>query len=115
MKTHINPFFFKKIANITRNKVLLLLILLNFTGHIVNAEESLDTARKLSESGQILSLEKITTSAKAIKPSEFLEIELERKNDLYIYEVEVLDQYGQVWELKFNAKTGKLIELERDN
>lgn len=79
------------------------------------AEESLAKARALSESGEILSLEQIIASAKSIKSGDFLEIELERKHGTYIYEVELLDNKGQVWELKFNAKSGELIKVERDD
>lgn len=80
-----------------------------------HSEESLATVRELSESGEILSLEKIIESAKTIKAGDFLEIELERKKGFYMYEVEILDNNGQVWELKFNAKTGELIKVERDD
>jgi uncharacterized membrane protein YkoI len=29
--------------------------------------------------------------------------------------VEILDESGTVWELKLNAKSGELIEMERDD
>ena len=76
------------------------------------AEEGQVTVRKLQESGQILSLEKIAKLANAVKPGEILETELENKKGRYIYEVELLDTQGKVWELKLDAKTGKLIKLE---
>lgn len=79
------------------------------------ADESPETARKLSASGQILSLEKITKAAKAIKPGEVLETELEHKHGIYIYELEILDDKGLVWELKLDAKTGKLIKMKQDD
>jgi uncharacterized membrane protein YkoI len=72
------------------------------------------TARKLSASGQILPLEKIHTKAKTIKAGKILETELESKNGQYIYEIELLDDKGIVWEIKLNAKTGQLIKLEED-
>lgn len=114
MKTDLSANFFSRISMLNC-AALLLLFSLSFSSDIVNAEESLETARKLSESGQILPLEKIIASAKTIKPGEFLEIELERKKKTYFYEVEILDANGQVWELTFNAKSGKLIELEHDD
>lgn len=100
--------------------LLLLIALLGFTKPWLliqpsNADESPETARKLSASGQILSLEKITKAAKAIKPGEVLETELERKHGIYVYELEILDDKGLVWELKLNAKTGKLIKMEQDD
>jgi uncharacterized membrane protein YkoI len=72
------------------------------------------TARKLRSSGQILPLEKIHTKAKTIKAGKILETELETKNGQYIYEIELLDDKGIVWEIKLNAKTGQLIKLEED-
>jgi uncharacterized membrane protein YkoI len=85
---------------------------LNMAIPFVGAEEGQVTVRKLQESGQILSLEKITKFANAVKPGEILDTELERKKGRYIYEVELLDTKGQVWELKLDAKTGELIKLE---
>lgn len=79
------------------------------------ADESQTTARKLRESGEILSLEKIAASARSIKPGEILETELELEHGRYIYEVELLDARGQVWELNLDAKTGKLIKLESED
>lgn len=72
-------------------------------------------ARKLRESGHILPLEKITALAKSIKSGSILETELERKGAGYLYEIELLDAKGQVWELKLDAKTGKLIKLESED
>ncbi len=69
-------------------------------------------ARKLHDSGQILSLEKIHELAKLIKPGRILEVELEKKGGRYIYEVELLNNNDEVWEVKLDAKTGELIKLE---
>lgn len=79
------------------------------------ADEDYELARKLRESGQILALEEIVKRARTVKPGELLETELETKHGHYIYEVEMLDKTGQVWELKLDAATGKLIEMERDD
>jgi len=94
---------------------MLVLTLTWFAIQPISAEESPETARKLLATGQILSLEKITKAAKAIKPGEVLETELERKHGIYIYELEILDDKGLVWELKLNAKTGQLIKMEQDD
>ena len=72
-------------------------------------------ARRLSESGEILSLEKIAERARAEKPGEILETELKQKRGRYIYEVEVLDAGGRVWELKLDARSGALIKLEKED
>lgn len=79
------------------------------------AEDDHVTARRLRESGQILPLEQILERARARQPGQVLETELERKDDAYIYEVEILDREGRVWEFNFDARTGELIKLERDD
>lgn len=55
--------------------------------------------------------------ARSHKAGDLLETELEknRKTGLYIYEVEILDAKGMVWELDINAKTGELIKIEADD
>ena len=71
-------------------------------------------AKKLRDAGAILPLETILKNAKKLRSGRILEIELEDEHERYIYELEVLDEKGVVWEMKFDAKTGKLIETERD-
>jgi uncharacterized membrane protein YkoI len=80
-----------------------------------SADDDHVAARKLRESGQILPLENIVERAHAHKAGEILETELERKHGRYIYEIEILDATGQVWEMKLDASTGELIKMERDD
>jgi uncharacterized membrane protein YkoI len=93
--------------------VISTLLLLSSSAAVSDEDQAV--ARKLRASGQILSLEKIYELAKAIKPGEILETELEKKRDRYVYEVELLDKNGQVWEVKLDAKTGQLIKLENED
>jgi uncharacterized membrane protein YkoI len=79
------------------------------------ADENHVTARRLREAGEIRSLEEISAKARAAKPGEILETELERSRGRYVYEVEILDAQGQVWELKLDAKTGELLGMEIDD
>lgn len=79
------------------------------------AEEDYQLAKKLRQQGEILPLEKILALARANKNGEVIETELEKKHGRYIYEVEILDAQGQVWELKLDAKTGKLIKIKIDD
>lgn len=82
---------------------------------IAGSGESPMVAGQLVAKGQILSLEKISKLAKSHKPGEILEVELEKKHGRYLYEVEILDARSQVWELKLDAKTGKLLKMELDD
>lgn len=81
----------------------------------VAADDDQALARKLRASGEILPLEKIAAKARSVKPGELLETELEHDHGHYIYEVEILDKAGQVWELKLDARTADLLKLERDD
>ena len=72
-------------------------------------------ARQLRAAGTILPLETIVAKAQAAKAGELLEAELDHDHDHYIYEVEILDSAGQVWELKLDAGTAELLKLERDD
>lgn len=73
------------------------------------------TARRLRDAGEILSLERIAERARAEKPGEVLETELKQKHGRYIYEIEILDVGGRVWELKFDARSGALIKIEKED
>jgi uncharacterized membrane protein YkoI len=82
--------------------------------HIAHADIDQATARQLSATGKILPLEKIHEKAKQIKSGKILETELEKKRGKYLYEIELLDENGIVWEVKLDAATGQLIKLEED-
>ena len=63
----------------------------------------------------ILPLERILQAAQKLHPGRVIEVDLEKKKHLYIYEIEIADNDGQVWELKFNASDATLLSQERDD
>ena len=73
-----------------------------------------DQARALREAGEILPLQEILQH---LDPpgQRVLEVELERKGDRYVYEMETVDEAGQVWELYFDARSGELLKREREH
>ena len=73
-----------------------------------------DEAYELLRSGEILPFEKILEISRKQVQGMILEVELERKNKVLIYELEVLDKKGIVWEIKLNATTGAIIKKEQD-
>ena len=79
------------------------------------ADTDAATVRRLRESGEILPLEKILERARKERPGEVLETELERKGARHVYEVEILDAQGRVWELKFDARSGELLGQKQDD
>lgn len=98
-----------------RRFVILALAVLTFTSPLLTMGDiNQRAARQLRATGKILPLEAIHAKARTIKPGKILETELEFKKGRYIYEVEILDELGAVWELKLDAATNALIELEED-
>lgn len=67
------------------------------------------------EAGEILPLEQILERTKLEHPGRILKVKFEKENGLYVYEIELVDQDGQVWELEYNASTAELLEKEREN
>lgn len=79
------------------------------------SDDDREAARKLLQSGEILPLETILEKARAIQPGQVLEVEFESKRERYLYELEILDEAGVVYELKLDARTGELLKRERED
>ena len=80
----------------------------------LQADEDYREAQRLRQSGKILPLETIVQRAKAVHPGKLLDIELEHDDGRYVYELELLDERGVVWELKYDAATGTLLKQKRE-
>jgi uncharacterized membrane protein YkoI len=70
--------------------------------------------RQLVQAGAILPLEYFIEKARELHPGRVIDASLdhEEHHGGYVYEVEILDLYGQIWEIEFNAATGRLVEKE---
>ena len=93
--------------------VFLFLVLLIFQP-LVQAENQ-DRALELRKRGDILPLETLIQKSQKIHPGKILEVELRKKHQRYIYELEILDHDGVVWELYFDAHTGTLLKSKRED
>jgi len=85
-------------------------------GDAMNGHEAREHAAALSiaGSGDILSLEQILQNARLQHAGRVLEAELqENKSGLY-YEVEILDDNSEVWEMNFDARSGSLLGEEQE-
>lgn len=72
-------------------------------------------ARRLVKEGRILPLEQILDGIRERRPGQVLEIELDDGDRMLIYEIEILDDQGLVWEFKVDAQTGEVIEQELED
>ncbi len=78
-------------------------------------DEDRQRAAELLKEGAIQPLESVLDRARALHPGRVIEVELESERGRHFYEVELLDEDGRVWELKFDATSGELVEEEREH
>jgi len=67
---------------------------------------------QLVQQGQIVPLEDILKVLEKAFYGDIIEIELERDDGVYIYEIEMLGPNGQKVEFEFLASSGELLEME---
>jgi uncharacterized membrane protein YkoI len=81
----------------------------------VSGDDSHLEARQLAREGKILSLEQILERIRQDRAGQILEAELEPEHGRMIYEIEILDERGAVWELKVDAVSGDILEQELED
>jgi uncharacterized membrane protein YkoI len=74
-----------------------------------------ETAYELVREGRILPLEQILEQQRRDRPGRILEVELEREDGRMVYELELLDADGRVWEIYYDAASGRLLETEAEH
>jgi uncharacterized membrane protein YkoI len=90
--------------------------LLAFCSLAVARDLDQDEALRLRQEGVILPLEQLLGQAMARYPgARLLEAELEEKQQVLVYEVELLTTAGVVREIKLDAATGDLLKDEEDD
>ncbi|WP_295539174.1 PepSY domain-containing protein [uncultured Thiohalocapsa sp.] len=101
----------------TRPSVATAVITLFCCPPLAQADSDADRARRLAQEGAILTLEEILPLLREARPGTLIELELEyeREHGTYVYEMEVLDADGRLWEVELDASTGALIEVELDD
>ena len=74
-----------------------------------------DRARKALEAGEILPLRAVLEKVDRDTPGQVMEVELERKNGRWIYEIKLLRPGGALVKLQVDASDGSIIgRRERD-
>lgn len=96
-------------------RLLLIGTLLCWLGASVLADDSHLEARDLAREGKILPLQQILQRLDEVQPGQILEVELEREHGLLIYEIELLDEQGRVWEFEIDAASGEILEREEED
>jgi uncharacterized membrane protein YkoI len=98
-----------------RSKLALIIAALVF-GAAAYADDDHKKARRLLDAGKILPLETILDKTSELHPAaRVIETEFEEKWNRYVYEVELVDNKGVVWEVEFDAATGAVLSNEEDD
>ncbi|MCF6236630.1 MAG: PepSY domain-containing protein [Gammaproteobacteria bacterium] len=79
------------------------------------ADDDHEKALQLRELGEIMALEEILKHAKKEINGRILELELEREDGIYLYEILILDSEGQLWEIEIDASSGKILKRELED
>jgi uncharacterized membrane protein YkoI len=73
-----------------------------------------DEARRALKSGLVRPLEEILAEVKKTIEGDIIEIEFDKEGEDYIYELEIIRPDGRLVEIKVDAKTMKIREMEDD-
>lgn len=65
--------------------------------------------RELRAAGKILPMEDILGRVRSAQPGQVVEIELEREDGRYVYEVKLIDDADRIHELELDAATGEVV------
>jgi uncharacterized membrane protein YkoI len=71
-----------------------------------------DRARQALESGEILSLRTILERVERDHPGQIMEVELEREDGRWLYEIKLLRTGGALVKLKIDARNGALLGIK---
>ena len=76
-------------------------------------QDTADYARDGVRSGEFVRLERLLVDAERRYPGRVIEVELDQDDDEY--EIEILMRDGRVVELKYDARSGRLLKVEIDD
>ena len=79
---------------------------------LAGADDDHDRARQAVEAGDIVSLRDILEIVERDYPGDLMEVELEREDGRWIYEVEILAPDGRLLELEYDARSKALIDMD---
>lgn len=92
-----------------------LILILTCLGTPVFADrDDQDRARLALEAGEILPLSEILAAAEKARPGRVIEVDLERDDGRWIYELELVSPDGLVYEMEIDGASGAVLEIERE-
>ncbi len=77
--------------------------------------EDHERARQAVQAGQVLPLRTVLERLERAQPGQVMEVELERENGRWIYEVKLLQTDGRLVKLKLDAQTAAVLPRQGKN
>ncbi len=77
------------------------------------SDSRMGEVRQLREQGKILPMEDILARSRAAQPGQVLEVELDREDGRYVYEVKIIDDADRVHKLELDAASGEVLQRKQ--
>ena len=88
---------------------------LTLTAGLAQADVRPDQIPSLLKSGEVMAFEKLNAAAVAQHAGATInDTELDHEAGKLVYEVDLTDTTGKKWDVKLDAKTGKVLENKQD-
>lgn len=98
-------------ASVHRTSAVALVLLLALAAAPSRADDKdHERARHALQAGQVMPLRTLLDRLAATHPGEVLEVELERDEGRWIYELKLLQPGGELRKLKLDARSGELLQ-----
>ena len=78
------------------------------------AEDSQQTARRLQAAGDILPLRQLLDKVRQQVSGHILELELVQRRQGLVYELEIIDDQGVIWDYRLDARSGRILQRKRE-
>lgn len=92
----------------------LLIVLSTFASPLpAVADDDHDRARRALEAGEVLPLARILDQLRPEYPGDVLEVELERDDGRWLYELKLLQPGGKLLKLKVDARDAMVVGIKR--
>lgn len=86
---------------------------LALTPAFADGERDQDRARAAMQAGEIMPLAPLLEQVHRVHPGQVLELELEREDGRWVYEIKLLASDGQLLKLDVDARTAQVLKVRR--
>ncbi|MCR9149139.1 MAG: PepSY domain-containing protein [Rhodobacteraceae bacterium] len=94
--------------------IRLALLLSLIAGPALADRDDHDRARRALEAGEVLPLSEILAAVEAAQPGRVIEVELERDDGRWVYELELVAPDGRILEIEIDAATADILDIDRE-